>query len=206
MIASLRGVVLSQDGERVVLEAAGVGYEVLVTQATARALPAPGHEAFLLTVESFGMYGGGATLYGFATPAEKSLFSTIKTRCPAPEPRRLWNISTRRQSLPDFRRAILDQDAKMLTGVFGFSKKTAERLVDALKDKLESVQMPGAERLKTPASEAAGTSAMSQALNALSSLGYKPAEARAALLALAEEKGAQDLPAEQIVRLALKRL
>ncbi|MEK7859629.1 MAG: Holliday junction branch migration protein RuvA [Elusimicrobiota bacterium] len=207
MIASLRGVVLSQDGERVVLEAAGVGYEVLVTQATARALPAPGHEAFLLTVESFGMYGGGATLYGFATPAEKSLFSTIKDEVPGTGAKKaLEYLDKASKSLPDFRRAILDQDAKMLTGVFGFSKKTAERLVDALKDKLESVQMPGAERLKTPASEAAGTSAMSQALNALSSLGYKPAEARAALLALAEEKGAQDLPAEQIVRLALKRL
>lgn len=207
MIASLRGTILALDGDRVVVEAAGIGYEVLVTQATARRLPAAGREASLLTSESFGMYGGGCTLYGFLSPEEKSLFLAFKESVPSTGAKKaLEYLDKAQKSLPDFRRAILDQDARLLVGVFGFSKKTAERLIDALKDKLEGLQAPGAERLRGPAAAAVASSAMTQALNALASLGYKPAEASAALSSLAQEHQAKDLAVEQIVRLALKRL
>jgi Holliday junction DNA helicase RuvA len=207
MIASLRGTILALEGDRAVIEAAGVGYELLVTQATARKLPAPGREAFLLTSESFGMYGGGCTLYGFLSPEEKSLFLTFKESVPSTGAKKaLEHLDKAQKSLPDFRRAILDQDARLLVGVFGFSKKTAERLIDALKDKLDGLPAPGSERLRGSAAAASGSIAMTQALNALASLGYKPAEASAALSLLAQEHPAKDLAVEQIVRLALKRL
>ncbi len=207
MIATLRGTVLAKEDDRVVVEAAGIGYEIFVTSATLGRVPAPGHEAFLHVAESFGMYGGGQTLYGFLGPAEKSMFCTFRDEVPSTGAKKaLEYLDKASKSLPDFRRAIIERDAKLLCGVFGFSKKTAERLIDALKDKIEAVHVPGAERLARQDEPPLATGPLSQALAALSALGYKPSEAKAALAAVAEESGGREIEAEQVVRMALKRL
>jgi len=207
MIVSLRGTILVKDPERVVLESAGLGYEVAVTPATHNQLPEVGQTAFLHLCESFGMYGGGSTLYGFATPAEKSMFLAFRDHVPSTGAKKaLEYLDKASKSLPDFRRAILDKDARILCGVFGFTKKTADKLVDALKDKLEGVTISGHERISRAGQPDLPTSALSQALSALAALGYKPNEARAALAAVAEESPEGKLQVEQIVRLALKRL
>lgn len=207
MIASLRGVVLSKDLESVVLEVGGVGHEVHVTASTASALPAPGGEAFLLVIPSYAMYGGGETLYGFLTPAEKSMFCAFRDEIPGTGAKKaLEYLDKASKSLPDFRRAVLDRDEKLLCGVFGFTKKTATKIVEALKGKLEDVRVPGAPHIQKAAETVPPTGAWAQALNALESLGYKPMEIRATLQSLAEEHGGKELPAEQLVRQALKRL
>ncbi|MBI4376500.1 MAG: Holliday junction branch migration protein RuvA [Elusimicrobia bacterium] len=207
MIASLRGTVLGKDDSVVVLEAGGVGYEVLVTRATAHALPDPGGQAFLLVVPSYGLYGGGETLYGFLTAAEKQMFMALKDEVPSTGAKKaLEYLDKASRSLPDFRRAILDKDTQLLTTVFGFTKKTADRLIESLKDKLETVPVIGAEKLARSSQGELPTNALSQALNALASLGYKPSEAKAALSAVAEEAGGQALAVEAIIRLALKKL
>lgn len=205
MIASLRGVVLSKGTDRVVLEAGGVGYEVVVTAATASVLE-PGREALLHTAESFGLYGGGATLYGFSSAGDKLMFETFKDAVPGTGAKKaLEYLEKASKSLPDFRRAVLDKDARLLVGVFGFTKKTADKLIEALKDRLESVPAHGAERLAR-AEPQPPTGALGQALAALTALGYRGVEARAALQAVSDETGGAELPAEQIVRFALKRL
>lgn len=202
MIASLRGVVLSKELDRVVLEVGGVGYEILITAATASRLPGTGGEAFLHVAESFGMYGGGATFYGFLAPSERQLFDAFKEHIPGTGAKKsLEYLDKASKSLPDFRRAVLERDAKILSGVFGFSKKTADKLIESLKDKLEAVHVPGAEKLARVPDVSAG--ALTQALSALEALGYKQTEARAALQSI---DGAADLQVEQIVRMALKRL
>ncbi|MBI5241572.1 MAG: Holliday junction branch migration protein RuvA [Elusimicrobia bacterium] len=207
MIASLRGAVLSKAPDKVVLEVSGVGYEVSVTPATAAALPGPGTPALLHIAESVAMYGGGVTLYGFLTPSDKEMFLTLRDCVPGTGAKKaLEYLDKASKSLPDFRRAVLEKDAKVLTGVFGFTRKTAERLVDALKDEIEAVKVPGAERLARAGGAAVPAGAMSQALSALSALGYHPSEARAALSAVAEEHPGEALDAERIIRLALKRL
>jgi Holliday junction DNA helicase RuvA len=207
MIASLRGAVLHKSLDRVILECGGVGYEVQVTAATASRLPGPGSEALLYIAESFGMYGGGATFYGFILPSEKALFDTFKEHVPGTGAKKsLEYLDRASKSLPDFRRAILDKDAKILAGVFGFTKKTADKLIESLKDKLEAVSIPGAEKIARADGAELGSGALGQALSALGALGYKPAEARAVLQTIAEEKGGTALAVEQIVRLALKRL
>lgn len=206
MIASLRGLVVSKDDSRAVVEAAGIGYEVYLTAAAASQLPPAGREVFLHIVESFGMYGGGETLYGFLTASEKEMFLTFKEGVASTGAKKaLEYLDKASKSLPDFRRAILDKDDSMLSTVFGFSKKTAVRLIDALKDKLETVSVPGMEKLQRSGTTLA-QSALSQALNALSALGYKPAEAKMALQSVAEETVGRGLEVEQILRLALKRL
>ena len=207
MIASLRGTVLAKTAEKVALEAAGVGYEILVTPATAAGLPAPGAGAFLHIAESVGMYGGGVTLYGFSSPAEKEMFLTLRDRVPSTGAKKaLEYLDKASKSIPDFRRAVLEKDARVLCGVFGFTRKTAERLIDALKDELEAFSVPGAERLVRAGGVQICAGAMGQAMSALSALGYKAVEARAALAAVAEEHPGETLDAERVIRLALKRL
>jgi Holliday junction DNA helicase RuvA len=207
VIVSLRGAVLSKTEDGVVLEVAGVGYEVSITAATAAALPEPGRSVLLHVAESVAMYGGGVTLYGFLTPSDKEMFLTFRDCVPGTGAKKaLEYLDKASRSLPDFRRAVLDKDAKVLTGVFGFTRKTAERLVDALKDEIAAVQVPGAERLARAGGAVAPAGAMGQALSALAALGYKSAEARAALSSVAEENPGEALDAERILRLALKRL
>ena len=206
MIVSLRGVVLSKDLESVVVECGGVGRELHVTSSTASQLPAPGGEAFLHVAASYAMYGGGETLYGFLTPAEKAMFDAFKDEIPGTGAKKaLEYLDKASKSLPDFRRAVLDRDEKLLCGVFGFTRKTAAKIIESLKDKLGDVHVPGAARLQK-AEPALPSGPWAQALSALESLGYKPAEVKAALQALAEEHGGKDLAAEHLVRQALKRL
>jgi Holliday junction DNA helicase RuvA len=203
MIASLRGAVASASGDRVVIEVCGVGYEVCVTGAAARSL-AVGEPAVLYVDESVAMYGGGVTLYGFLTPAEKELFRAFRDCVPSTGAKKaLEYLDKASKSLPDFRRAIIDQDAKLLASVFGFTRKTSDRLVESLKDKLGGLSVSGVERASKGD---LSVDAMSRALGALSALGYRPAEARAALTSVAEEHPGESLEAESIIRLALKRL
>jgi len=207
VIASLRGTLLCKGAERVVVEAAGVGYEVAVTAATVAALPETGRSVLLHVAESVAMYGGGVTLYGFLTPSDKEMFLTFRDCVPSTGAKKaLEYLDKASKSLPDFRRAVLDQDAKVLAGVFGFTRKTAQRLIDALKDEIAALSLPGAERLARAGGAAVPAGAVSQALSALAALGYRSAEARAALGAVAEEHPGEPLDAERIIRLALKRL
>ena len=206
MIASLRGLVLSKDLETVVLESAGVGREVHVTAATASRLEI-GAEAFLFVIPSYAMYGGGESLYGFLDASEKAMFAAFRDEIPGTGAKKaLEYLDKASKSLPDFRRAVIDRDEKLLCGVFGFTKKTAAKMLDALKGKLDDVRVPGAPRILKAAETLPPSGPWAQALNALSSLGYKPAEVRQALQSLAAEHGGKDLPAEQLVRQALKRL
>jgi Holliday junction DNA helicase RuvA len=152
------------------------------------------------------MYGGGETLYGFLSPSEKQMFCAFRDEIPGTGAKKaLEYLDKASKSLPDFRRAVMDRDEKLLCGVFGFTKKTATKLVDALKGKIDEVRVPGAPHLKT-ADAAPTTGSWGQALQALESLGYKQSEVRAALQTLAAETGGREIPAETLVRQALKRL
>ncbi len=206
MIASLRGVVLTKDLESLVLEVGGVGHEIHVTSATASRLPAPGGEALLHIISSYAMYGGGETMYGFLTSPEKAMFCAFRDEIPGTGAKKaLEFLDKASKSLPDFRRAVIDRDEKLLCGVFGFTKKTATKIIDALKGKIDEVRVAGDARF-TATTDLPSTGSWGQALNALEALGYKGSDARAAIQALAELHGGKDVPTEQLVRQALKRL
>ncbi len=78
MIAYLRGVLMEKGTDHVIVETGGVGYEVHIAPATAARLPDQGETVELFLAESVGMYGGGTTLYGFATRDEKQMFLAFK--------------------------------------------------------------------------------------------------------------------------------
>lgn len=202
MISLLRGTVFEKQEGAAVLEVSGVGYEVHLTPSALERLGPAGSAAEVFVSESTAMYGGGTTLYGFLSREEREIFHSLRDHVPSTGAKKaLEYLEKASKSLPDFRRAILEGDVRMLAEVFGFTRKTAERLAGALKDKLgEPVR--GGSLQPGPSSDGA----MSHALDALAALGYKPAEARAALQSVAGDLSGRKAPVEEILRLALKRL
>ncbi|MFA6434110.1 MAG: Holliday junction branch migration protein RuvA [Elusimicrobiales bacterium] len=201
MIASLRGPVTAKTEESAVIEAGGIGYEVFLCETSLRNLGPEGSSVFVLVAESISMYGGTA-LYGFLTREEKGLFDLFRDAVPNTGAKKALDyLNKALKSLPDFKQAVVKNDPKLLTSIFGFTAKTADKLIAALKDKLPDFQTTGSARLGAFAAQGV----YAQVLNALASLGFRAAEAKAALEAAAEEsQGAET--AEQLLKRALNRL
>ncbi|MBI3548303.1 MAG: Holliday junction branch migration protein RuvA [Elusimicrobia bacterium] len=210
MIAYLKGTLLEKGEEALILEAGGVGYEVHVSTGALLRAGEPGTPLELFISESIAMYGGGTTLYGFLHREEKELFLLLREVPATGAKKAIEYLDKAGKSLPDFRRAIMDGDARMLSGVFGFTSKTADKLISALKDKLAAAgaSSNGVGRAHASHAQFAGGKARSlqQALDALISLGYKPAESRQTLQTITSELNGKDASVEEMIRLALKRL
>lgn len=206
MIAHLRGRVLEKSPERIVLDVGGVGYEVSINPSTSTRLPEVGSGCELFISESTAMYGGSITLYGFYSAEEKQMFLVFKTMKATGAKKALEYLEKTTRSLPDFRRAIMDGDSKILKTLFGFTQKTAERLIAGLKDKLGRVSVSGSSKLVRAASDTPAESALAQAIDALSALGYSPAECRGAVENI--RTAGEGMPADvaEIVRRALRTL
>lgn len=199
MIASLRGTLLEKRDEAAVVEVGGLGYEVSLSPSILAHLPSLGEEVLLFIAESTAMYGGGTTLYGFLKAEERQIFNVMRDKVPGTGAKKAMEfLDKASKSLPDFRRAVLDKDARALTTVFGFSSKTAEKIVAGLHDSLGEIPLiAGAER--------SGSSPFEETIQGLVSLGYKePASRQAAeraRAALGGESSSQDM-----IREALRQL
>jgi Holliday junction DNA helicase RuvA len=202
MIAYLRGTILEKDAAHVVLDVGGVGYQVQVASSTAARMAEEGSEAVLYICESVPLYGGATALYGFASREDKLMFLTFKELKATGAKKALEYLDKAAKSLPDFRRAILDGDTRLLTDLFGFTRKTAEKLISGLQDKLGSTPVGQQRIVKT----AADAGPMGRALEALAALGYKPGESRTVLEAVRREWGEGEPKVEDIIRQALRKL
>ncbi|PKM96823.1 MAG: hypothetical protein CVU79_11540 [Elusimicrobia bacterium HGW-Elusimicrobia-3] len=199
MLAYLRGRVVAKNDESAVIEVNGLGYEVFLCPPSLEALGPEGSPAELFLAESISMYGGTA-LYGFRSKEEKQLFDLLRDAVPNTGAKKALDyLGKAVRSMPDFSSAVAAKDAKRLTAIFGFTAKTADKLILALKDKT----LPGAGGASTVAGIPSG--AYTQALAALIGLGFRAGEARAALEDAAAEAGA-GASTEAVIRLALKRL
>jgi len=202
MIASLRGSVAFRTEESAVIEAGGVGYEVFLCEASLRNLGPEGSQAYLYIAESISMYGGTA-LYGFLTKEEKSLFDLFRGAVPGTGAKKALDyLNKALKSLPDFKQAVINNDPKLLTSIFGFTAKTADKLIAALKDKMPDFQTSGSARLGAFAAQGV----YAQALNALASLGFRAGEAKAALEAAAAGERQGTETAEELLKRAFKLL
>ena len=199
MIAYLRGRVVLKNEGSAVIETGGVGYEVFLCEPSLGALGPEGGAAELFIAESISMYGGTA-LYGFRSKEEKALFDLFRDAVPNTGAKKALDyLGKAVKSMPDFTGAVAARDLKRLTAIFGFTAKTADKLISALKDKLPSA-VPAA-----AAGSGAASGAYLQAMNALTALGFRAGEARSALEDAAAEAG-REASAESIIRLALRRL
>jgi Holliday junction DNA helicase RuvA len=178
MIASLRGRLTLKRAPSIIIECHGVGYEVETPMSTFLELPPSGDELFLFT--HMVVREDSQTLYGFATEEEQALF------------RMLLKISG-----VGFRRCVEYEDAASLVKVPGIGKKTAERLIIEMRDRIDK---PSAQTGATKVEVEAG--AKSEAVDALISLGYKPREVQK----LIGELDVDGKSAEDIIRLALRQV
>ncbi|MCG2725170.1 MAG: Holliday junction branch migration protein RuvA [Elusimicrobia bacterium] len=203
MIAYLRGNLISKKKDSVILDVAGVGYELNMCPISIENLSPLKEELSLYVSESLSMYSG-TVLYGFISEDEKGLFELFKSAVPKTGAKKALDyLAKAKKSLPDFQNAIAKKDIKLLTGIFGFTNKTAEKLANALKNKMENLAISGALKIKI---DGIGSDKYVQVLNALISLGFKNTQVKTALASLENEKLSGKEKMEDILRMALKKL
>ena len=196
MITFLKGTLTDALPTQAVIDVNGIGYEVLIPLSSFEKLPDLGQAVTLKT--QLVVREDSQTLYGFATDDERELFKMIQS-VGGIGPRLALNVLSG-MNVASFKGAINAGDVKRLSSINGIGKKTAERMVLELKDKIGPVTgttaAPGqvlAPRDKTIADAAA----------ALEALGTKPAEAQKAAQAAQAMLGPQ-AAVEELVRAALK--
>lgn len=197
MIGRLQGIILEKQPPLLLIDVNGIGYEVNAPMSTFYNLPDTNQPVTLIT--HLVVREDAQILYGFSQERERSLFrSLIKVNGVGPK----LALTILSGIEPDvFVRCVRDNNAASLTGIPGIGKKTAERLIIETRDALAkwdvamnagsdgaSMQLIGAEQT------------LQDAVSALTSLGYKPAEAKKAVSAV----HADDLSSEDLIRLALK--
>lgn len=194
MIGFLKGTIAAKQPPTVLVEVAGVGYEVEVPMSTFYALPAVGDPVQLLT--HLVVREDAHVLYGFLTSGERELFRSLIKVTGVGAKMALGVLSG--ISAAEFRECVRQGETARLTRLPGIGKKTAERLVVEMRDRLGSAQ-PEAEA--GPAAAESGPAAPAdEAFDALVALGYKPREA-SRMIAAVDHDG---LDSEQIIRQALK--
>ena len=189
MIGKLTGTLLEKNPPEVLVDCAGVGYEVQVPMSTFYNLPAVGERVSLLT--QFIVREDAQLLYGFATAPERAAFRQL-IKISGVGPRMALGILSG-MGVDDLAQAITLQEAGRLVKVPGIGKKTAERLLLELKGKL------GADIGSVPLQTS--SAAQADILQALLALGYSDKDAATALKALPADVGVSDG-----IKLALKGL
>jgi holliday junction DNA helicase RuvA len=168
VIGFLHGVVAARTGDGCFVDVGGVGYRVLCSATTLAALPSDGRR-FRLWTHTY-VREDQLTLFGFATEAEQRMFEALLT-VGGVGPKVALGICS--AFTPDsFRRALATDDATSIESVPGIGKKTAQRIVIDLKERLSVPDLHIVE-------EARDT--LSEARSALENLGYSPGEVRVAL-------------------------
>ena len=167
MIGSLRGRIAAKTPPQLMIDVAGIGYELEAPMSTFFHLPAIGQEVSLLT--HLVVREDAHVLYGFATQDERRLFrSLLKVSGVGPK---IALALLSGISVEAFAQCILNQDVAALIRVPGIGRKTAERLFVEMRDRVANLDgTSGTTSLGSASPE-------SEALSALIGLGYKPAEA-----------------------------
>lgn len=198
MIGQLKGTLLEKQPPQLLLDVQGVGYEIDAPMSTFYKLPAIGQPITLLT--HFVVREDAQQLFGFYTAQERQLFRTLlKVNGVGP---RLSLTILSSIDIDEFVRCVVNNDTASLVRVPGVGKKTAERLIIEIKDKLASWQQQDPKVLNLLPLGNARNQNMQDAISALISLGYKPQEASRALSKLDEEQ----ITSEEMIRRALKEM
>lgn len=196
MYAHIEGTVAEKDQESIVLDAGGVGYLLNVSGATLSVAPAVGEKMKLYCV--LNVREDAMELYGFYSREEKRMYERLRSVSGVGSRTALQILSA--LSVRDLSIALVTGDAAALTRVPGIGKKTAQRLVLELKDKVDDAQLTGQAAAVAPKASAGGPEA--EAIAALVSLGYSSAEAAKAVAQVAD----QTQEADKMIFLALRGL
>lgn len=197
MLYSVRGKLIHMEPHMAVIECGGVGFKCHITMTTARQLPSLGSEATLYTIMN--VREDAIELFGFADQSELSCFKQLTSVTgvgPKAAVAILSELSPERVAL-----AAASGDYKTLTKAQGVGPKLAQRIVLELKDKVSALQASGGLDISQGAGVVSAAGNASEAVNALTVLGFSLGEASAAIGKLDSA-----LPVETLVRDALKSL
>ena len=194
MIGSLIGLIKDKKPSLVLLEVSGVGYEVHIPLSTSFQLPNNGESTFILT--HLVIRDDQHTLYGFATEEERKLFRTLIKISGVGAKMALTILSG--INVNGFVQSVINEDVDTLVHLPGIGKKTAERLIVEMKDKIQDVT----DSPELTGSAASDNNMLLEARNALVNLGYKSSEARKIL----DKIDTTGLEVEELLRQALKSL
>lgn len=205
MIGRLRGILIEKQPPELLIEVAGIGYEVQMPMSCFYELPQVGDEAIIYT--HFVVREDAQLLYGFNTVKERALFrEVIKANGVGPK---LGLGILSGMTASQFVACVEREDISTLVKLPGVGKKTAERLVVEMKDRLKGW---GAGDLFTPATDAApidahhsqsvAQNAEEEAVSALLSLGYKPQQASKVVSQVAKP----DMTSEALIKEALRAM
>jgi Holliday junction DNA helicase RuvA len=196
MIGRLRGELVYKHPPQLMLDVGGVGYELEAPMSTFYLLPETGAQVTLLT--HLAIRDDAHVLYGFAKEGERELFRALLKVSGVGAKLALGVLSG--MNAEEFARAVQSGDTAALVRLPGVGKKTAERLVVEMRDRLDQLGVTPA-LVAMPATAAAPVeSAADEAISALVSLGYKPVEAQRMIRRVEEP----DMNSEELIRAALK--
>ncbi len=206
MIAFVSGIVEEIQIDSVVIDVGGIGYLVHISPSTADRLPGIGQPVKIFTYTS--VKEDDISLFGFLSRDELSLFKLLITVNGIGPKGGLSILSV--LSADDLRFAILSSDSKTLSKAPGIGKKTAERLVLELHDKISNEDILNGNAGGSMATGSAGedlgdTGSRDEAVEALAALGYNKTDAMRAVRKVTAEAGTS-LDTEQILKLALKEM
>ena len=199
MITFLHGKLIESLPTQVTVEVNGVGYEVIIPLSSYDKLPPPGQPVKLLT--HLAVREDAHILYGFMSAAERELFRLLIHTVSGIGPKIALNVLSG-ISVTAFRGAVANQDIKLLSQISGVGKKTAERIVVELKDKVGAAgawEALSAQRALSPDDQK-----INDAVLALMALGFKPVEAHDSVRKAQAALGVQ-ATVEDIVRACLKK-
>ena len=193
MIGSLIGLIKEKTPSSILLEVNGIGYEIAVPLSTSFQLPNVGESAYLLT--HLVVREDQHSLYGFATDEERKLFRALIKISGVGAKLAITILSG--TNVNGFIQSVVNEDIDALVHLPGIGKKTAERLVVEMKDKVSEISSD-----ENSLSESNENSAVAEAINALVNLGYKTKDAKTIL----DKIESEGLTVEELIRQALKSL
>src|SRR4051795_13648435 len=199
MITFLTGTLASALPTQAIVDVRGVGYEVFIPLSSYDKLPVPGQPVRILT--HLHVREDAHVLYGFMTAAERDLFRLLVNSVSGIGPKLALAVLSG-MSVISFKAAVVNSDVSALSKISGLGKKTAERIVLELKDKVgvaAAWEASSAAHAPTPKQERAN-----EAVLALIALGYKQIDVHRIIHDLQQKQKSES--AEELVKLALKQM
>lgn len=202
MIGRLNGVILEKQAPHLLLDIQGVGYELQAPMTTFYRLPEVGSSVVLHT--HFSVSETAQQLFGFINDRDRQLFRLlIKVSGVGPK----MAVGIMSMESDDFVRCVMDDNVAALVKVPGVGKKTAERLIIEMRDKVKDWSVPKAnemgEVIQVEVSAPTSNAIVAEAESALIALGYKPTEAAKAVSAVMNDDIQRS---EDLIRLALRSM
>jgi Holliday junction DNA helicase RuvA len=201
MIAYIKGEVFEVEEGGVILLTGGTGYKINMAQYNVSSME-KGMEIGVYVAESISPYDG-TMLYGFMSKEDKKLWEMFREAIPNTGAKKALDFLNKAlRSVSDFHNAIVKKDPRILTAIFGFTAKTAEKLINSLHDKIDAFSLQGEAKIKV----ADDAPYMTEVVQALAALGYSAQESRKALEKIYQTGVSSGEKVEDVIKMALRVL